>query len=347
MRFPSFLYSAFLTPIIPLEKEAEPTCPSSEHMLKIILYEAYIPIDAFTFKIGINRMNKGEISDVIDHVLLMKKNILQDPNNAAKVFNLSDIINEESTVKLLLTKRRTFIKDDPSFIFKELINQQLAKIMKCIHVIKGKITNDPRLDAQYRKMIQRIHEAIYENLDIQETINREKEEFYRDIRKDITPKDYRRAKISLSLGGSIFYLPYLVKLVNGINHTDKTKFVREWVNNMFNHIEKLSIAIASKHFIEQKYLVKEFIRNSTETGPSNNAFEARTAMIKAANMTMDEIDELSGLQSAENAKLLRTIENMDEQQWLIRYNKEIREDMLVYLMTLQPVDKKRLLAHFK
>lgn len=347
MRLTNLLYSAFLAPIIPLERELTATCPSPHNMFKMILYESYIPLDALAFKIGTKRMGKGEVEGIITKVLEMKKQILRDPNNAAKVFNLSDVINEKNPVRNLLLKRYSLIKSDDSFIFKELIREKQEELLRCIKTLEGRAIRDPLADDSYRQMVYRIYETIYENLDVQEAINREKGEFYRIFIRGIPDKEYQRTRVVLSLGGSIFYLPQLIRLVGRINLKDKNKFVREWVNNVFSHIEKLSIAIASKHFIEQKYLVKEFIRNSTETGPGNNAFESRMAIVKAANMNSEEIGELSMRQSVENEKLMRIVDNITEGHWIIRYNRDIKEDMITYLLTQQPEDKRRLLAHFK
>jgi len=343
----NLLYSAFLAPIIPLEKELSPACPSANSMFKMILYESYIPIDALTFKLGTNRMSKKEVGAVISYVLEMKKQILQDPNNAAKVFNLSDIINEKKLIKALLQRRFKLIKADESFIFRELIREKHNELLRCIKTIEGLSIRNTYDDESYRKMVYRIYEAVYENLDVQETINREKTEFYREFIRGISEKQYQRTRIALSLGGNIFYLPLLLRLVGRINLKDKSKFVREWVSGVFSNIEKLTIAIGSKHFIEQKYLVRDFIRNSIETGPGNNAFESRFAIIKAANMSNDEIRDLSMKQSIENEKLMKIAENMTEGHWIIRYNREIKEDMITYLLTQQPEDKRRLLDHFK
>ncbi|ELA42547.1 uncharacterized protein VICG_00299 [Vittaforma corneae ATCC 50505] len=346
MGFSRLLYSALLSPITTPHIEYTDPCTLRYDPLKVILYESYIPIDALTFKIGTGKMNKNEVRGIVDSILDVKKNILLHVDNAAKVFNLSETINERGPMKNFLIKRLNLIQSDESFIFKELIRDKQDQILKCIGALKGKAIHDPMLDKQYRQMIGRIYEAVYENLDIQETINREKEELYREYRQDIPKSEFTRARIALSLGSSIFYLPELVNLMEKINLKDKNRFVRDWINTVFEPIEKLAISTSSKSFIEQKHLVKEFIKNSTETGSSNIAFEARAGIIRAANLSVEQIKELSSKQNAENLRLLEVLENMREASWIVKYNKQIKEDMITYLMTRQPEDKKRVLNHF-
>lgn len=346
MGFSKLLYSALLSPISMPHVDYTDSCTLQYDPLKIILYEAYIPIDALAFKIGSGKMGRGEASGVVDSILEAKKSMLLNANNAAKVFNLSETINEKGPMRDLLMKRLSLIKGDESFIFKELIRDKQDEVLKCISALKGRAMYDPRLDKEYRQMASRIYEAVHENLDIQETISREREELYREYRQDIPKSEFKRTRIALSLGGSIFYLPELINLLEKINLKDKGKFVRDWVNTVFDPIEKLATSTSSKSFIEQKHLVKEFIKNSTEAGPTNNAFEARAGIIKAANLSMEQIKELSARQNAENLRLLEALKNMREVPWIIKYNKQIKEDMITYLMTRQPEDRKRVLGHF-
>lgn len=346
MGISKLLYSALLAPISFPSFEPQDSCSLTWDPIKSVLYESYISIDALTFLIGTSRMSKTELDTVVNGILEVKKNILLDPKNAGKVFNISESINEKGIIKTLLEKRLNLIKKDESFIFKELIKNKQDEILKCVGLLKNKKLFDPKVDKYYKAMAFRIYDAIYENLDINETINREKEELYREYDQSITKDAIKRAKIAVSLGSSIFYLPELLKLIRKVNLKDKSKFIRDWINILFEPIEKLSISVASKNFIEQKYLVKEFIKNSIETGPANNAFEARTIIINAANLEIVEIKDLSTKQNEENKKLLKIIENVKEDTWLVKYNKEIKEDMILYLMTQQPEDKKKLLNHF-
>ena len=347
MILPTLLYSALLAPIIVPQVENTDPCFSSNDAMKSVLYESFIPIDALVFKIGTSRMSRGEVSEIVTIILEAKKNMLLKMGNVVKVFNLSEKINEQEPMKGLLEKRQALIRSDESFIFKELIKSKQDEILKCINNLKGKTMYDPRLDKQYRQSIDRIYEAIYENLDINETIHREREELYRDFRQDISNDEFKRAKISLSLGGSIFYLPDLINTIDKINLKEKNKFIRDWINLVFDLIERLATSVASKNFIDQKYLVKEFIKSSTETGPANYAFEARSSIIKAANLNMEQIKELSAKQTTENSRLLKSIDNMRDAPWIVKYNKQIKEDLITYLMTHQPEDKKRVLNHFK
>jgi hypothetical protein len=348
MGLSNLLLSAFLAPIsIPSFESNSETCSLIHDPLKVILYESYIPIDALTFIIGTEKMSKSEVNKVVGSILEAKQSILTNPENAAKVFNLSETINEKEAMKSLIYKRLNLIKNDKSLIFNELIRNKHDEILKCADKVKNKKLKDPGLNRRYKEMVHRIYEAIYDNLDINEVLTREKDELYRDFARGITKSEIKKARISLSLGSSIFYLPMLVNLISKINVKDKDKFIRDWANIFFDPIEKLAISTSSKNFIEQKYIVKEFIKNGIEPGPANNAFEARTIIIKAFDLDNSQIRDLSNRQNKENSKILKIVENMTEIPWIVKYNKEIKEDMITYLLTMQPSDKKKLLNHFE
>lgn len=347
MLISDILYSALLTPITsPIPKIAD-KCKINFGIVKTILYESYIPIDALVFEIGTSKMSKGEVDKVVDSILEVKAQILENQQNVAKVFNLSETINGPRSIKEALEKRQKLISKDDSFIFKELIKEMQDNILECIGEFKNKRLYDPSLDSQYRSMINRLYDAVYENQDIQEVLRREKNELFQNYRDDIPESEFKRTRIALSLGSSAFSLSSLVTIIPKINLKEKRKFLNEQVNVLFEGIEELAILSSSKSFVEQKALVKEYIKSNMEMGPSNSAFEFREAIINAAKLSSEEIKNLSAQQSRENMRLLEVVENMRVVPWIIKSNKEIKDDLIVYLLTQQPEDKKKVLNHFQ
>ena len=45
--------------------------------------------------------------------------------------------------------------------------------------------------------------------------------------------------------------------------------------------------------------------------------------------------------------MIRVVENMKTEKWIVKYNKDIVDDYVTYLLTGQEKDKKRLLNNFK
>lgn len=344
MLFSNLLFSTLLEPI-KIQNQSFNKCKIEFDLIKTTLYESFIPIDALVFVIGTTKMSRSEINTIAHDVINIKNSILKNTNNLSKVFNLSDKINEQGVVKAALNRRLSLMNKDESFILKELIQDHQSKILSCLDQFKNKSIFDPKIDQEYMKMVDRIYDAVYENLDISEVLDREKHEFYREY-KQLSQSEIQRTRIALSLGSSIFYLPELVRIIGKINLKEKEKFARECANMIFDSVEKTFISMASKSFIEQKYLAKEFIKNSIEIGPSNNAFEVRSMIVRAARLSDEEIKYLGSKQSMENQRLLGGVENMKEQRWIIRYNKQIKEDFITYLLTHQPEDKKKILNHF-
>ncbi|KAM0680907.1 hypothetical protein GINT2_000689 [Glugoides intestinalis] len=321
-------------------------CKINFDIVKTILYESYLPIDALVFEIGTSKMSKSEVNKIIDTVLEVKGQILQDQQNLLKVFNLSETIKGPKRIKKALEKRQKLISKDDSFILKELIKEMQDKVLECAGNFKNQRLSDPKLDNQYRSMINRVYDAIYENQDIQEVLRREKDELFQKYRDDIPEGEFKRTRIALSLGNSVFSLSSLVRIISKINLKEKRKFLNDQINVLFEGIEELAILSSSKSFVEQKALVKEYIKSNMEMGPSNSAFEFREAIITAAKLNSEEIKKLSAQQSKENMRLLEVVENMRTSPWIIKYNKEIKEDLIVYLLTQQPEDKKKVLNHF-
>lgn len=344
MLFSNLLFSTLLEPI-KIQNQSFSKCKIEFDLIKTALYESFIPIDAFVFIIGTTKMSKSEINTIAHDVINIKNSILKNTNNLSKVFNLSDKINEQGVMKTALARRLSLMNKDESFILKELIQDHQSKILSCIDLFKNKGLSDPKIDKQYMKMVDRIYDAVYENLDINEILAREKQEFYREY-KQLSQSEILRTKVALSLGSNIFYLPELVRIISRINLKEKEKFVRECANMIFDSVEKTFISMSSKSFIEQKYLAKEYVKNSIEIGPSNNAFEVRSMIVRGAKLSDEDIKYLGSKQNIENQRLIRGIENMNEQRWIIRYNKQIKEDFITYLLTNQPEDKKKILNHF-
>lgn len=347
MHFPSLIFSTLFSSLLedPV-KTFESKCEISHDIVNVILYESFIPLEALIFEIGTSHMSKSETLNIVKLVLEAKKLIVQKPENVSKFFNISDINNEKGAIKDLLMKRQSLISSDKSMIFESLVKDKLHSILDCIDKLKDRIVQDPKIDKLYTAMVERIYNSIYENMDLQDIIEKEKNEFYREF-KNFTPKKIKESKISLSLGSTIVNLPDLLNFSIRLKSKNRENLIREWTKGIFDSIENLLTQINSKDFIEQKSLVEKFIKEIAGSEVSNTAYEVRTSIIKALDMQPDEIDSFMTRQKKINFSILEVIQNLKTPQWIIKYNKEVKEDMIEYLLTLQPEDKKKVLSHFQ
>lgn len=325
-------------------------CEIKHDLMTMILYESLLPIDAIVFEIGISKLSTKQTNRIVDAVLTAKKHILANPRAIAKLFDMSNIQNKDRSISRILGFRHMMMQRDQSSILRRLIREHLLRIHECIREQVGVLHRnrqifDPKRDAEFRKMILRLREAILENLDIGDMISKEKDEFYRTFR---AVKNVRKGKISLSLGGSILNPKDMLELVSKIDAKDKTKAVREWVDIILEPIEVLQMN-GMKSFVEQKFIVLDFLRECLErkTGMYDSAFEARSQIMKAAKLDDAQIQNVLLKQEHNSRSLLRLVENMREEPWIVRYNRQIKDDYVRYLLTLQKEDKDRIMAHFK
>lgn len=329
------LQSNLSNPIASIDK----SCNVPHDIIKVILYESYIPLEALVFEIGISKMNKSELKNVVSKVLESKKMILKNPKSISKVFNTSEKNNEPGEFKELLKFRQNLISTDQSMIFESLIKENLQMILECVETLKDKAVLDPKTDQNYMKMANRLYDAIYENVDIQEALRKEKAEFYRNFQV-LSHKSKKEAKIAISLGSTVINLKDLLAFSSKLKSKNREILIREWIRLIFDSIETLSIEISSKDFIDQKSEIIKFISDST-------GYEVRTMILKALEMEDNEIEEFMIRQRKENERITDIVANIREPQWIVKYNKQIREDMVEYLLTLQPEDKKKVLNHFQ
>lgn len=316
----------------------------------MILYESFIPIDALVFEIGTSHPSTGEIDAMVEAILTAKRLVLANASTVAKFFNTSEIINEGHPISDILKFRHSLMRKDRSSIFKKLVRNSLHLISECVRERIGVFRNDQRIsdperDSDFRKMVLRLREAVSENLDIGDRISKEREEFYRAFKK---LPGVRKGKISLNLGGSILNPRDMLELISKIDAKDKPKAVREWVNSILEPIEALQMN-SMKGFVEQKFIVLDFLKECLERrlGIYDSAFEARSQILRAAKLSDAQIQNVLARQERECRRLLELVENMRDDQWIIRYNRQIKEDYVNYLLTLQQSDKSKIINHFK
>lgn len=347
MLFSKLLYSSLFSPLLENSTKPEETnCRISQDIIKVVLYETYIPLEALVFQIGISKMSKGELKTVVGQVLNAKKLVNSRPESVSKFFNISDVNNEQGEFKDLLKFRQNLISSDKSLIFEALLKENLQMILECVDKLKNKSVKDPHIDNNYISMVDRLYDAVYDNVNVQDALDKEKNEFYRDF-YPVNQRETQLAKIALSLGGTIVNLRDLLNFSNKLKSYKKEGLVREWVRIIFDSVEDLMIKTASKGFIEQKSIVEKFINESVDSESGNAAYEVRTAILKALELSQNETEEFMARQKNENMNILKTIGNIKTPQWIVKYNKQIREDMIEYLLTLQPEDKKKILNHFQ
>lgn len=325
-------------------------CDIKYDLVSTILYESFIPLDAIVFYVGTNYPSKSELNKLIDAILISKKVLLEDATNMAKFFNLESPVNETGPIKEIIQIRNNIVKKDKSFIFKEIIKNNLFAISKCIRsqigiVHQNKYLIDPKKDEEFKKTVLRLEKYISENQEINELLNKERAEFYHQSKPT---KKALKAKIALSLGGSFINLKDMVELIFRINAADKIKELREWLNIMLEPIEKLQNDNI-KGFMMQKFNIIDFLNECLDrkTGLYDSVFEIRDNILKAAKLSDTEKQKFFKRQRRKTESLIKIIKNIKKEQVLIKYSRQIKEDYTDFLITGQIQEKDKLMKNFK
>ncbi|KAI5169642.1 hypothetical protein PAEPH01_0879 [Pancytospora epiphaga] len=335
-----------------------------------ILYEYYMNIDSIVFLIGAYNLTKKELDSIIGLVLTAKKLILKDNKTIEQIGNLSSITRGDSEVRELLKRRKSILKGDKSFISVNIIKKaqknMLERIKGLSEIIKLKtatdalntyregvianisITLNPARDHEYKDMMHRLKQIVYENGPIGKQLKHEKEEFYKKY-ENIEPAKIQNIKISLSLGGFIINPHVFSELVAGLNIVDKEERVRKWVGDMMRAAEELELRIQTKSFIEKKRILKEYLESffNPKHGNVDNILELRSEIFKTLFKSEKELGLGIWKQEAYIRSMIWVIGNIRKDEWMIRCNKEITEDYTIFLLTEQQEDKKQLFTHFK
>lgn len=319
-----------------------------------VLYEAYMPIDAIVFLIGAYRPTDRELSYVVDCVLNAKNLMLADRGIVGTFANLSGILRESGEVGRLLKARNDMVAMDESFIIQNYVRRVHADISERIQKRAreaGAIESqgdDTDRDREYREMIRRLKYVVYENRNVGKALRAEKEEFYRKYRR-VSRDEALTTKISLSLGGAIIQVPSMPRLIAEINIPSKEAKVREWVHSIMGAVEDLELRTKTKSLFEAKAITREFLEDCLrrKNGSYDSVFEVRSKILQLALGTKEKMEVENWRQESYIKAMIDTIENIRSGDWLVRYNKDIAEAYIVYLLTGQADDKNRLLNHFK
>lgn len=323
-------------------KQQNINCSIHNDMVQFLLYESYIPIDAMVFEIGVSNLSNNETEKIIKNVLKAKRILLKDPTEISKFVNFEEPTSGNSSA--ILNFRNKIIEKDKSFIYKNIIMENLKEIYNCLSDNMTGSIADPGKDKEYREMILRIKEHVVENLNINKKIELERNNFYRNY---IDISRMKKEKISLNLAGTIFSPKELAKIIYRINIPNKKSVIRKWINNIFKPLEELEY-IKIKSITEQKFVIIDFIKEciTQKRGNYDEAIETRNIILKAAKLSQQKIEDYLKKQSLENKRILKLIENTKDDKWILKFSKQIKEDYINYLLTLQDDKKKTLLNHF-
>lgn len=207
---------------------------------------------------------------------------------------------------------------------------------------------DPERDQAYEDMIRRLRRVIYDNGNLGKRLALEKEEFYRKYTA-FTDAEVLRTKIAISLGGFALSPLSLPGLIYAVDTQNKEAKVREWVNGMMRAVEGLELKTRTKSFFEMKTVVKDFLEGCLRRRGSegDDVIGVRSKILLMALGTQEKIDMENWRQEKYIKELIEVVDNMRHGDWIVKYNKEIADDYVTYLLTGQPRDKARLLSHFK
>lgn len=374
-----FSIASFLQPTIEIKPEGKKieiytNTINESDLNQYILYESYMPIDAIAFYIGAYRPSNKVLNILVDNILKAKQEILKNIEYVVAFKNLSNVVKDSGTIGNLIKYRNNILNTiDKSNIAKKYTQIAVETVAKQLGIygVNDNIGNDSNMiiytdiketfpidnikrklydiqkNDEYKSMIKRLKNIITENKNIYKALKIEKEEFYRN-HVTYDTEDILKFKISLSLGGSIIEPFSLPKFIKNVEVDKKDVKIREWIYTIMRPIEDLELKISSKSFIEAKTIVKEFLKNCL-TRKNNNldeVFEARSQILQLSGNAKHGSELEDSRQETYVKNMIKIMENLKNDQWLIKYNKDIVEDYIVYLTTGNMNDRKRLLAHF-
>ncbi|KAI4292309.1 hypothetical protein PAPHI01_1583 [Pancytospora philotis] len=323
------------------------------------LYEFMLPIDAILFLAGAYRLSKSEREYIVSMVLQAKASLLKDPSQLELLSNYSTVQRGPAALSKLLHSRYTILSTDDSAIGLQMLKGAQRRILARLQgqdaspaaeQLRKSIAAAPEItnrDAEYRDMIKRLLRLMYEDGPLNRVLEYEKEEFYR-IFRDIRPDEVARLRNELSLGSAVVNTTELPQLVASISGRNKEELVRKWVERLMGLVEALELRIRTKPLIEAKRLARRFLQNCLQPGTEefDTAYALRSELFGLAGVD-DHTAEYKNWQQDRHVKaMIGVLENIRETDWLVKYNRDIKDDYNAFLLTGLESDKRKLLQNF-
>ncbi len=249
-------------------------------------------------------------------------------------------------------KKNNTINNDYDIKAYEILGEN--KIIKILYTNKENlfdkeknVIKDFNRDKEYRRMIFRLKSAIEEKKNLSRILKEEKEEFYRNFVK-YDKAEIFKAKIEISLGSYIISTSMLGYVFSKINIPDRDLKIREWMYKIMKNVENIELRIGTKSAIEKKFIIKNLLEDCLDKKNEelNELFDLRSNILLKAFNSEEKLKEINLKQEKHIKYLISIVENMKNEDWIIKYNKDIVEDFIKYLLTNLKQDKNKLLKHF-
>lgn len=341
------------------------------------LYEAYLPLEAIIFYIGAFAPSDRAVNSIVANVLKAKKQLEKSSSSLLLLQNFSKTISSPGEIGALIKLRNQLLSGDKSYIMEGQTRRNIARILKRLRKTEedgsnegssnnsssnsgdsaGDSNNGDKIriaefepcdqDSEYKLMIKRLREAVYENENIGKAMAEERREFYRK-REERTPEEILKAKVSISLGGFLIRPNSLFRLIRLIRVDNKEVRVRGWMHQIMSAVEDLELKTGTKTAFKKKLMIRELLQGLLDgkNRSLDQVLEARSEILQLALRERKAIEKENMEQEQYIRNLIRVIENMREEQWIVRYNKDIADDYVKFLLSGLPSYKRDLLSHF-
>ncbi|KAL6122537.1 hypothetical protein NUSPORA_00386 [Nucleospora cyclopteri] len=324
--------------------------PSSETVYdiqKMIPYESYMPIEAIVFYIAAYNPSKSYVNKIIQNVIEAKKSILSNETYLDFYLNIDDN-DTENDIKSILKLRNDIIKEDTSNIFRGLLIKNNNKLKLKRKSFTGiNVDLGENRDKMYKEMIYRLRKGITDKDNMVQKIGNEKNEFYRDFLPVEDSERYKLA-LSLSLGSFVIRLPALFDMIQKINIPKKSLAIRRWISELMSIVQELEMQIERKSLVDQKMITKEFLLGCIQRKNSkfDKIFEVRSEIMDLALFNFSDLIEENIAQEKEIKNMIEVADNITTGKIPIKYNRDITEKYIQYLISTNEKDKNKLLNEF-
>lgn len=320
---------------------------------KFLMYESFIPIRALAFYIAAYRPSSSKLDKISELVIMARKELEQNPGflNILYSQNSDNIPARHYTLQNILEARRRLINEDKSFIFKRYIDEAFEEAQECPITQPNplKPAHSATEDKEYMRMIERLAEGIYSNKNIMELLEREQDIFYRSKVQIPEGADLRIRRM-INLGGCILMPSEMFQLIGRIYVKNKEEHVRKWVSSILKPIEELELHSRFVSIHEKRIALERYLEGCLHHKEHylEEGFIARAEILRAAYENASDRERVTLSHELLLRRILQLVKMMDVEQkdnnWKVfRFNNDIEERYIKYLMNRTEESKEDLL----
>lgn len=296
-----------------------------------MLYESFMPINALVFISETTKLSRDTLVDFARKtVLAVKSLLLEDPECFSQFDNYQSKVRvDDERLQSALEARNKYLDADHSMIARGMV-QDKYKLLKARGGLSRLYYEDE--DQKYLEMLERLMHAKYESDGISRAVQREKTEFYGE-KAYIPQSAVLDARVSLSLGGSIFMPGLLATVAKNLGLPNKEEQVGNALGKVLAPVEELLSRMHLKSFTEKKTLVLDFLQGCLRRKDGvfkekiDRGFEERSKLLqiyfKNDPKAQSRLRELDRLQEEEINRLIAIFRNIREEDLVLRLDKPV------------------------